>query len=100
MASPVYAGRVSLSQIEYFVAVADAGHMGRAAERLRVAQPAVSRQIRKLEDELRSELFLRTPRGMSLSEAGVVFLGHARGILDGIRAARDAVHGKVGSTGG
>ena len=100
VARPLYAWRVSLSQIEYFVAVAEEGHVGRAAERLRVAQPAVSRQIRKLEDELRSELFLRTPRGMRLSEAGVVFLGHARGILDGIRAARDAVHSHAGSTGG
>jgi DNA-binding transcriptional LysR family regulator len=89
----VYAGRVSLSQIEYFVAVAEEGHVGRAAEKLRVAQPAVSRQIRKLEDELRSPLFLRTPRGMLLSESGVVFLGHARAILAGVRAARDAVKG-------
>jgi DNA-binding transcriptional LysR family regulator len=89
---------VSLAQIEYFIAVAEEGHVGRAAERLRVAQPAVSRQIRKLEDELRSALFVRTPRGMRLSDAGAVFLGHARGILDGIRAARDAVHGAKASS--
>jgi DNA-binding transcriptional LysR family regulator len=82
---------VSLAQIEYFVAVAEAGNVGRAARRLRVAQPAVSRQIRKLEDELRSPLFLRTPRGMRLSEAGAVFLGHARNILGGIQAALDAL---------
>ncbi len=82
---------VSLSQIEYFVAVAEEGHVGRAARRLHVAQPAVSRQIRKLEDELRAPLFRRTPRGMRLSEAGKVFLGHARDILGGVRAARKAV---------
>jgi DNA-binding transcriptional LysR family regulator len=82
---------VSLAQIEYFVAVAEEGHVGRAARRLRVAQPAVSRQIRRLEDELRSALFQRTPRGMRLSEAGAIFLAHARGILAGIRAAREAV---------
>jgi DNA-binding transcriptional LysR family regulator len=84
---------VSLAQIEYFVAVAEEGHVGRAASRLRVAQPAVSRQIRRLEDELRAPLFFRTPRGMTLSGAGATFLAHARGILAGIEAARTAVRG-------
>jgi DNA-binding transcriptional LysR family regulator len=51
----------------------------------------VSRQILKLEDELQAPLFLRTPRGMRLSEAGTVFLRHAREILGGIQAARSAV---------
>jgi DNA-binding transcriptional LysR family regulator len=89
---------MSLAQIEYFVAVAEVGHVGRAAARLCVAQPAVSRQIRKLEDELRAPLFRRTPRGMCLSDAGVVFLGHARSILGGVRAARDAVVDAAGAT--
>ena len=78
---------VSLAQLEYFVAVAEEGHVGRAASALRIAQPAVSRQIRRLEDELGARLFVRNPRGMALSEAGHVFLGHARTILDGVRAA-------------
>lgn len=78
---------MSLAQIEYFVAVAENGHVGRAARDLRIAQPAVSRQIRSLEDELGAPLFLRTPRGMKLSPAGEVFLAHARAILDGVRAA-------------
>jgi DNA-binding transcriptional LysR family regulator len=82
---------MSLAQIEYFVAVAEEGHVGRAATKLRVAQPAVSRQIIKLEDELRARLFLRTHGGMRLSEAGTVFLRHAREILGGIAAARVAV---------
>ena len=82
---------MSLAQIEYFVAVAEEGHVGRAAHKLRVAQPAVSRQIRKLEDELQAPLFMRTPRGMRLSEAGAVFLSHAREILGGIEDARGAV---------
>jgi DNA-binding transcriptional LysR family regulator len=86
-------GAVSLAQIEYFVAVAEEGHVGRAASHLRIAQPAVSRQIRRLEDELGSPLFLRTSRGMKLSGAGEIFLTHARAILDGIRVARDDVRG-------
>lgn len=83
--------RVSFAQIEYFVAVAEEGHVGRAANALRIAQPAVSRQIRRLEDELGAPLFARTPRGMELSEAGHVFLRHARTILDAVRAAESAV---------
>jgi DNA-binding transcriptional LysR family regulator len=81
---------VSLAQIRYFVAVAAEGHVGRAAAGLHVAQPAVSRQIRRLEDELGVPLFVRTSRGMTLSGAGSVFLDHARAILDRTdRAARD-----------
>ena len=82
---------MSLAQIEYFVAVAQEGHVGRAARGLRVAQPAVSRQIRRLEDELGAALFVRTPRGMQLSDAGHVFLAHARAILTSVRDARDAL---------
>jgi DNA-binding transcriptional LysR family regulator len=84
---------VSLAQIEYFVAVAEEGHVGRAASQLRVAQPAVSRRIRELEDELGAALFARTPRGMKLLPAGQAFLEHARGILAGVREARVAVSG-------
>ena len=84
---------MSLAQIEYFVAVAEEGHVGRAARGLRIAQPAVSRQIKMLEGELGATLFVRTPRGMKLSGAGELFLPHARGVLAGIRAAERAVRG-------
>lgn len=82
---------MSLRQLEYFVMVADERHVGRAARRLHVAQPPVSRQIRALEDELGASLFERTPRGMTLSPAGATFLGHARAILDAVEGARTSV---------
>ncbi len=78
---------VSLSQIRYFVAVAEEGHVGRAAKRLRVAQPPISRHIRALEDEIGSPLFARTPRGMTLLSPGRIFLEHARGILAAVDRA-------------
>ncbi len=82
---------MSLAQIEYFVAVANEGHVGRAAAKLHVAQPAVSRQIRNLEDELGARLFVRTPKGMKLSFAGERFLDHAEAILSRVRAAKEAL---------
>jgi DNA-binding transcriptional LysR family regulator len=72
---------MELKRLRYFIAVAEAGHFRRAAEGLRVAQPALSRQIRALEAELGVSLFDRLPRGVRLSDAGRVFLPDAKRAL-------------------
>jgi DNA-binding transcriptional LysR family regulator len=73
---------VELRHLRYFVAVAEELHFRRAAERLHVAQPAVSEQVRKLEQELGVDLLERTPRNVTLTEAGVAMLEESRRVLE------------------
>ena len=92
---------MELRHLRYFVGVAREQHFGRAAERLHVAQPALSRQIQDLEREMGFLLFDRLPRGVRLSAAGNVFLSDARRILQDVdeakrRAERIAL-GKAGT---
>ncbi len=89
---------VSLTHIQSFVAVAEEGHVGRAARRLHLTQPPLSRHILALEDELGTRLFERTPRGMRLLPAGEAFLQHARRILAEVDAAVHTVRGTAGSS--
>jgi DNA-binding transcriptional LysR family regulator len=77
---------MELYQLRSFVAVAEAGHLTRAAEKLHVSQPAVSAQIKALEDELEVALFARTPSGMVLTSAGQRILADAGNILAAARA--------------
>ena len=79
---------MDLKQLEYFVQVAELGGFTRAAAVLRVAQPALSRQVRLLEVELRQPLLLRNGRGATLTPAGQRLLEHARGILQQVQRAR------------
>jgi DNA-binding transcriptional LysR family regulator len=84
---------MELRQLRYFVAVAEDLHFRRAAERLHVAQPAVSEQVRKLELDLGVQLFVRTHRSVSLTDAGMVLLDEARRVLRQTEVARQAARG-------
>jgi DNA-binding transcriptional LysR family regulator len=81
-------GAVSLDQLSYFVAVAEEGNIGRAARRLHISQPPLSRQIRSLEHELGLELFRRTTQGVQLLPAGHQLLPRARHILEAVAGVR------------
>jgi DNA-binding transcriptional LysR family regulator len=84
---------MSLTQLRYFVAVAEEGTVTRAAVRCAVSQPPMSRQLKALEDELSVKLFDRTPRGMTLSEAGQRLLAQARQVLSLVDAMPGATRG-------
>src|ERR1700745_3706000 len=93
--------RMELRHLRYFVAVGEEQHYDRAAERLHVAQPALSRQIQDLEKEIGFALFDRLPRGVRLNAAGKLFLADARRILQDVdearRRAERIAHGKAGT---
>jgi DNA-binding transcriptional LysR family regulator len=72
---------LDLRLVRYFTIVAERRHFGRAAEELHVAQPSLSRQVRRLEQQLGARLLDRTPQGTTLTEAGQVFLPLAKAML-------------------
>src|SRR6266849_5404269 len=78
---------MELRHLRYFVGVGEEQHFGRAAERLHIAQPALSRQIQDLEKEIGCALFERLPRGVKLSAAGKLFLEDSRRILAEVQEA-------------
>jgi LysR family nitrogen assimilation transcriptional regulator len=80
---------MDLKQLEYFVRVAELGSFTRASIALDVAQPALSRQIRLMEIELRQNLLIRNGRGVTTTEAGRLLLEHARGILHQVERTRE-----------
>jgi LysR family transcriptional regulator, nitrogen assimilation regulatory protein len=91
---------MDLKQLESFVHVAELGSFTRASGFLRIAQPALSRQIRALEVELRQTLFQRNGRGVTLTEAGKRLLAHGRGILLQVDRARQDMEDARGAASG
>lgn len=91
---------MELRHLRYCVAIADEESFSRASLRLRIAQPALSRQIKAIEEEIGVTLFQRLPRGAALTEAGRIFIDEARAVLASVEAAvqkaRRAQRGEVG----
>ncbi|MFV3126508.1 LysR family transcriptional regulator [Niveispirillum sp. KHB5.9] len=92
---------MELRHLRYFQAVAREEHFGRAAQAIRIAQPALTRQVRDLEEELGVQLFERLPRGVRLSPAGRAFLEDTNAILEklqrSVARAKSYATGHVGS---
>ncbi|MES3002364.1 MAG: LysR substrate-binding domain-containing protein [Pseudomonadota bacterium] len=91
---------MDLKQLEYFVRVAEVGSFTRAAHALDIAQPALSRQVRLLEVELRQTLLTRNGRGATPTEAGKLLLEHGRGILHQVSRAQEELGRVRGSLAG
>jgi DNA-binding transcriptional LysR family regulator len=82
---------MELRQLAYFLAIVEERNFTRAAQRIPIAQPAISQQIGRLESELSQKLFIRSRRGIRLTPAGEALLPHARAMLAGAKHAREAV---------
>ena len=80
---------MEIRHLRYFVAVAETGHLTRAAAQLGIQQPPLSQQIKALEDRLGTALFHRHPKGMALTDSGRLFLDEARRILQDVAAMED-----------
>lgn len=85
---------VDLRQLRYFVAIAECGSFSKAAQRLHIAQPALSQHVRNMEIDLGVELLFRSPQGVRPTESGETLLRHARVMLGQMEVAREAVRGQ------
>lgn len=84
---------MELRHLRYFIAVAETGSLSRAAEKLFIAQPPLSVQIRQLEDEMGTPLFVRHPKGVRLTAAGEALMPEARALLDRAGHLKDRLQG-------
>jgi len=91
---------MEVHQLRYVCAIADTGNFSRAAERCHIAQPSLSQQVQKLEDDLGVKLFDRLGRSIRLTEAGRAFIPRARAILEQMDAARTSAADKNADLGG
>jgi len=82
---------VKLRQLRYYVAIVDEGSFSAAALKVGVAQPSLSTHIKELEDRLGSELLIRTPKGVTATDAGQILYSHAKSILNSIEVAKEEV---------
>lgn len=82
---------MDIRSLVYFIAVAEEQHIGRAALRLHITQPALTRQVHALEDEVGMQLFTRTPKGMKITLAGTALLQRARAVQAELAQAKIAV---------
>ncbi|MGB0671751.1 MAG: LysR family transcriptional regulator, partial [Rhodospirillales bacterium] len=91
---------MDLRHLRYFVALAEERHFGRAAARLQISQPPLTRQIRQLEEYLGLQLVIRTPKGADLTSAGETFYTEARHLLRTadtvVERTRQASRGEIG----
>lgn len=91
---------MDLRRLKYFVAVAEELNILKAANRLNISQPPLTRQIQLLEEELDTKLFVRTPRGVDLTEAGTILMEEAKNILSLAEIASERAYqagqGKIG----
>src|SRR5438445_8937858 len=92
---PEVSAPMELRSIQYFVQVADEGSITRTADKIGIAQPALTRHIKQLEAELGTQLLMRLPRGVRLTTSGRDFLEHARAIMLEVSRASEHVRGKT-----
>ena len=91
---------MDIRDLNYFIAVAEEGHFGRAAERVHRSQPALTKCIKRIEDDIGAKLFQRVGRGVALTEVGDILLSRAQGLRASLgdirREIRDMAHGMAG----
>ena len=97
LAATLSSANMELRSIQYFVQVADEGSITRTADKIGIAQPALTRHIKQLEAELGTQLLMRLPRGVRLTTSGRDFLDHARAIMLEVARASEHVRSKVQS---